>query len=252
MKRMKLSIMATLVLAACLGAGTARADTLAIVVPGPINPETGFVQPFNYTQGTYCLGFAFRANSPISITQLGFYDSNLTGVTETFGASAVGVYDLSTNTLVASATVTASAPATGLFRYVSITPLTLNTTDTYAIVGVTGGNYYTVGVPSSTSPVNSAITYLSPADYYSSSGSPGNDTTSSTLIQPNDFSAGNIFGSPATSAIRADFGPNFQFVTASGTGTATPVPVLGPVAGLLLLAGMLAVAFYSLRRRQMA
>jgi uncharacterized protein (TIGR03437 family) len=30
------------------------------------------------------------------------------------------------------------------------------------------------------------------------------------------------------------------------------VPALGPVAGLLLLAGMLVVAFYSLRRRQIA
>src|ERR1035441_10448034 len=119
MIRMRLSMMGALVLAACVCAGTARADTVAINLPGPINPAGG-VLPFNYTQGSYLMGFVFRANSAISITQLGFYDSNLTGVPETFASSAVGVYDMSTNTLLTSATVLPSDPATGLFRYVSI------------------------------------------------------------------------------------------------------------------------------------
>ena len=42
---------------------------------------------FNYTQGSYLEGFEFTANSAISITQLGAYDSNyshLTNGAETF------------------------------------------------------------------------------------------------------------------------------------------------------------------------
>jgi len=225
MIRMRLPMMGAVVFAACAGAGRANADTVAISVPGPINPEAGFVQPFNYTQGSYIAGFAFRVNSAISITQLGFYDSNLTGVAETFVNSAVGVYDLSTNTLLTSTTMHASDPATGLFRYVTITPLALNTKDTYAIVGVTGTNYYTVGVQASKAPVNAAIQYLSGAGYYSaaSGGSPGFDTQVSTLIEPNDFAAGNIFGTPAPPTNLCDFGANFQF-----TATVTPPPVTLP------------------------
>ena len=82
--------MGALVLAACVGAGTARADTVAINLAGSINPPGGAL-PFNYTQGSYLTGFVFRANSAISITQLGFYDSNLTGVPETFVVDAKGV-----------------------------------------------------------------------------------------------------------------------------------------------------------------
>lgn len=228
MIRMRLPMMGAVVLAACAGAGGARADTVAITVPGPINPEAGFVQPFNYTQGTYIVGFAFRANSAISITQLGVYDSNLTGVAETFVNSAVGVYDMSTNTLLTSATVHATDPATGLFRYVSITPLALNTKDTYAIVCVSGTNYYTVGVQAATAPVNAAIDYLSGAGYYSSAagGSPGYDTQVSTLIEPNDFSAGNIFGVVAPQTNLCDFGTNFQF---TATVTTPPLPTITAV-----------------------
>jgi hypothetical protein len=206
----RLSIMGALVLAACVGAGTARADTVAINLTGSINPPGGAL-PFNYTQGSYLMGFVFRVNSAISITQLGFYDSNLTGVPETFASSAVGVYDMTTNTLLTSATVLPSAPATGLFRYVSISPLTLNTSHTYAIVGVSGTNYYTVGVQASAAPADAAITYVSTA-YYT--------TGTTTLVEPNNFSQGNIFGNTPPPNTLNDFGPNFQF-TAAG---AVPPP----------------------------
>jgi uncharacterized protein (TIGR03437 family) len=213
MTRIRSSIIRALVLTACVGAGTARADDVAIDVTVNINPEAGSVQPFNYTQGSYISGFAFRVNTAISITHLGYYDSNLTSVVETFRDTPVGVYDLSTNTLLTSTTVHASDPANGLFRYVAITPLALSTTHTYAVVGVTGSNFYTVGVQKSTSPVNAAINYLSAASYYSSAGSPGYDTQTSTLIQPNDFSAGNVFGTPTPSTFLCDFGPNFLLTT---------------------------------------
>src|ERR1019366_2719761 len=112
-----------------------------------------------------------------------------------------------------SATVLPSAPATGLFRYVSISPLTLNTSHTYAIVGVTATNYYTVGVQASAAPANAAITYVSTA-YYT--------TGTTTLVQPNVFSQGNIFGNAPPPDTLNDFGPNFQFTAAS----AVPPPTI--------------------------
>ena len=42
---------------------------------------------FNYTQGSYLEGFEFTAKSPITITKLGAYDSNLSSLpngSETF------------------------------------------------------------------------------------------------------------------------------------------------------------------------
>ena len=238
-------MLGALVLAVAMGAGMARADIVAIDVTGPMNPAGDYVTPFNYTQGSYLQGFAFRVNSAISITQLGSYDSNLSGQLETFGDTAIGVYDLSTNALLVSTTVDASDPATGLFRYVSISPLALNTTDTYAVVDISGGNYYTVGVTKSSSPVNAAIDLLSGASWYNSTGSPGFDTITSSLIQPNDFSAGNIFGTPTPETILADFGPNFQF-TAGGI---TPPTVPGPTS-LQLGTGLGVSAALAAKRRR--
>ena len=186
-------------------AGGSSTGTVAISVPG-----LG-AAGFNYTQGSYLIGFVFRANTAISITQLGYYDSNLTGGVETFQPHAVGVYELSTHTLLGSATVQPSDPVTGLFRYVSLTtPIALNTTGTYAIVGVTGTDKYSVGITASEAPVNAAITYLSGAGYGPSNN---NATMTSTLVEPNAFDAGNIFGQPTPTGTLCDFGPNFMFVT---------------------------------------
>ena len=233
-----LSMTGVLILAACMGAGTASADTVAINVTGPINRSTS-VLPFNYTQGSYLLGFVFRANSAIDITQLGFYDSNLTGVAETFVSSAVGIYDMSTNSLLTSATVLPSAPATGLFRYVAITPLTLNTSHTYAIVGVSGTNYYTVGVQASAAPVNSAIAYVSPA-YYSPGGA---DAPTKILIEPDYFTVGDIFATPAPPGTLNDFGPNFQF-TAAGAGLPTITGVSNSASGVAGIAAGTYISIY--------
>jgi hypothetical protein len=198
---------------------------VAISVPG-----LGAVG-FNYTQGSYIVGFVFRANRAISITQFGYYDSNLTGGVETFQPHAVGVYDLSTHTLVGSATVQPSDPVTGLFHYVALpNPIAVNTTDNYAIVGVTGTNKYTVGITASEAPTNAAITYVSGAGYGPSNS---NATQTSTLVEPNAFDAGNLFGQPTPTGTLCNFGPNFMFVTGSGgsdAGIDAPVTSVGDAA----------------------
>ena len=202
---MRSPMIGALVLAAWVGASTAKADTVAITV-------TGLGSGFNYTQGTYLLGFEFQVNSSaITITQLGFYDSNANGAAETFEDSPVGVYDITTHTLLASTTVTASDPLTGFFRYAALSnPITLNTTDTYAIAGISGDNYYTADVPLSatTVQVNAAINYVNPA--YCSCNISGFGESSS-LVEPGYF--------PAGSGLYGDFGPNFQFAAANSTPT---------------------------------
>ena len=162
---------------------------------------------FNYTQGSYLIGFKFRVNSAITVTDLGFWDSNLTGAAETFVPVPVGLYDLSTNTLLGFAAVQASDPATGFFRYASLaTPIAINTTDSYAVVGVSGTNNYAVGVGScsggfacSQATMNTAVTFLGGACLGAQCL-----TTTNTLAEPTDFE------------IWANFGANFIFATGSG------------------------------------
>jgi Domain of unknown function (DUF4082) len=193
--------MGALVLAACVGATAAMADTVAISFGGFGGGG------FNYTQGTYLAGFEFRAQAAISVTQLGFYDASSNGQPQTFQNAPVGLWDITTNTLLGSVTVTAANPLTGFFRYAALsTPIALNTTDTYAVAGITGTNLYTAGVPpnSSSVVVNAPVVYLAPA--LESSGE------STTLHEPDYF--------PTAYGFFADFGSNFQFTTASNTAVA--------------------------------
>jgi hypothetical protein len=162
---------------------------------------------FNYTQGSYLIGFKFRVNSAITVTNLGFWDSNLTGTAETFVPVPVGLYDLTTNTLLGFAAVQASDPATGFFRYASLaTPIAINTTDSYAVVGVSGTNNYAVGIGScsggfacSQATMNTAVTFLGGACLGAQCL-----TTTNTLAEPTDFETW------------ANFGANFIFATGSG------------------------------------
>jgi uncharacterized protein (TIGR03437 family) len=197
---MKMSIAGNFVLVACVGATAAMADTAAISFGGFGGGG------FNYTQGSYLAGFEFRVQAAISVTQLGFYDASSNGQPQTFQNAPVGLWDITTNTLLGSVTVTAADPLTGFFRYAALsTPIALNTTDTYAVAGITGTNYYTAGVPpnSSSVVVNAPVVYLAPA--LESSGE------SSTLHEPDSF--------PTDYGYFADFGSNFQFTTASNTCT---------------------------------
>jgi hypothetical protein len=153
---------------------------------------------FSYSQGTYIESFRFTSTKPISITQLGYYDSNLAGTGETFTATQVGIYDMTTNTLLGQATVSPSDPATTIFRYHALgTPIALNTTDTYCAVAVTGSDYYVSGY-NYDGEINSTLTWVSFGGYGSD-----NLTQTSVLVEPNYFwtTTGNI-------------GPNFMFVVA--------------------------------------
>jgi hypothetical protein len=137
---------------------------------------------FNYTQGSYIQSFRFTAKTAVTVTQLGYYDANLTGKTQTFQATPAGLYDLTTHTLLGSVTVQASDPAIGIFRFAALaTPITLSTTDTYAVAAVTGTNYYAAGFNFS-GQLNPSLTWISFAGV-----GQDNLTTTSTLIEPSFF-----------------------------------------------------------------
>ena len=163
---------------------------------------------FNYTQGSYLEGFEFTANRAISITQLGAYDSNyshLTNGTETFSPAEVALYDLTTHTQLGSVTVKASDPITGVFRYASlVAPILLNMTDNYAVVWVSGTNYYIASPTLTQTNVNSVITYVGFVGYGS-----GGLTQTSTMVEPNWFFSELNNG---LTALNYDIGPNFMFV----------------------------------------
>ncbi len=205
-------VVGSLALAGCGGGGQEGGEitgTVAIAATG-----LG-ADGFNYTQGTYVTGFVFRLTTPIQITHLGYYDANLAGAADAFGSHAVGVYDLSTDTLLGSATVTGSDPARAIFRYAALdSPIDLGTADTYAVVGVTGSSYYTIGITFAEAPVDPALIYVCGAGY-STTASNDHPTETSTLIEPNAFDAGNVFGEPPPADMLANFGPNFIFAPRS-------------------------------------
>jgi hypothetical protein len=163
---------------------------------------------FNYTQGTYLEGFEFTANSTISITQLGAYDSNyshLTNGTETFSPVEVAVYNLTTHTQLGSVTVKVSDPVTGVFHYASlVTPISLNMKDNYAVVWVSGTNHYIASPTLTQMDVNSAITYVGFVGY-----GPGGLTQTSKMVEPDWFFSELNNG---ISALNYDIGPDFKFV----------------------------------------
>ena len=178
-----------------LAAGVAHADTQAIPVPTTVGQGPG-PTGFNYYQppGNYTFTWDFTANTPISVTQLGYYNSELTGQPNDggFGSHLVTLVDVTTAQQLASVTVTATNPVTGAFNYAAIDPVTLNTTDTYAVNGTMTTQYYLVDLNRSVAPAASQINY--------------------------QFQTGDIFGNSSPPGTYNDFGPNFQF-TFSGSGS---------------------------------
>ncbi len=182
----------------------AASNTGPIALNVPVSGSGGF----NYTQGTYLGGFEFKANSAISITKLGAYDSNYSALpngAETFAPVSVGLYDLTTHTLLGSATVQASDPVTGVFHYAALaSPIALNTTDNYAIVSVTSTNHYIASPSLTMADVNSAITYVAFAGYGA-----GGLTQTGVLVEPDFFYDAATHG---LNALNYDIVSNFMFV----------------------------------------
>ncbi len=140
-----MAAIADCVLVACGNDGTNHLADATVDSPHPLADAPALdlatlpSGAFAYTQGTYIEAFEFTASTAVRVTQLGYFDSNLAGTAETFAPAVVGLYDMTSGTLLGSATVEPDDPATGIYRFHALaTPIALDTSDTYAAVGVTG------------------------------------------------------------------------------------------------------------------
>jgi len=148
-------------------------------------------------------GLFFTTTVAIFITSLGYIDCGFSV------GHAVGLYDVSTSTLLASTTITGSSTFASNFRYNLITPVALTAGHQYAVVGTfKPGTGPDRGYQAVSAGAASQITYQG-YKY----------DTSSTLDLPTLNYASPIFG------------PNFQFV---------PVPEPSTFAGIMLGLGFFA------------
>jgi protein with PEP-CTERM/exosortase system signal len=183
-----------------------RADMIAFSVSGGSIAGPAF---------SATLGYAFTLSSPVTVTNLGLFDSGNDGFAQ---SHAVTIWT-STGTQLVQTTIPAGTGGTLIngFRYVSIAPLTL-AAGTYTIAG-----FY--GVTSDASLFSlSSITGASGVSYLGSRGELGFT-----------FPTGDAFGLP-----NSYFGPNFKFTTG------VPTPDSGSTVSLLGF-GLLALA--ALRRK---
>jgi hypothetical protein len=198
-------IMATVVVvcaaAFALSGTPARAQATA---QAPALDFLSLGQGFNYTQGSYSLGWHFTAKREVKVTELGFYDDNMDGLTE---SHLVGIYDLATKQLLVSTTVSPGDPLTGFFRYHAITATTLPGGRDYFVVAVTGTEHYAVGV--SELVVDAAIDFVGVAVNYSSS-------STTELLYPDTDQAD----------FHGDFGPSFKIANANPQSATVDMPKL--------------------------
>jgi hypothetical protein len=97
-------------------------------------------------------GTEFTPTSNITVTGLGYYDDILVGNNGLDVSHAVGIYRVSDQQLLASATVPSgtSAPKTNHFRFVSINPLTLQAGTAYVVAAICTGDWNHIVTPGST------------------------------------------------------------------------------------------------------
>ena len=158
--------------------GVAQADIIAFTPP--------VLNSFG-SEPTGNDGEFFTPTTTISVTALGYV------IPGSSVGNAVGLYDVSASTLLASATITSSSTASGSFLYEPITPVSLTAGVEYAVVGL-----YTAG--------NGAIGYTADSgvgaapditfDGYKYDGNSTLDLTTISYTPP-------------------IFGPNFQYVVVS-------------------------------------
>jgi hypothetical protein len=186
-------------------AQSSRAASVAFTLDNATGQELG--------NPPFTLGFNFTANTPITVTKLGLFDSGQDGL---FERHAVGLWNNS-GVLLASTSVSPGTtdPLINQFRYASIAPIAL------------APGTYQVGA-----------LYLSGADALIFPGTATNFQTHPSITFLNSaFAAGNTLSRPLSSGGNdpAYFGPNLAF---------TVVPTPSAVAGgtLLLGAGLIGAA----------
>ena len=132
-------------------------------------------------------GLFFTPTTTISVTALGYV------IPGSSVGNAVGLYDVSTSTLLASATITSSSTVSGSFLYEPITPVSLTAGVEYAVVGL-----YTAG--------NGALGYTADS---------GVGAAPDITFDGYKYDGNSTLDLTTTSYTPSIFGPNFQYVVVS-------------------------------------
>ncbi len=153
-------------------------------------PAISFTSPtIDYSNSTDLVGWQFTVNNNITVNELGFYNNPAHGIT---GSHDIGIYNVATQSLIVSGTVSPSDQYNNWFNWKSVTPTVLIAGQTYDIVAVLLGNYRT-WTPNGFA-VDSNINYVK--SVYSNG--------TSTLSFPNS----------SDSIPNSHFGPNFGIASA--------------------------------------
>ncbi|HTV47193.1 MAG TPA: PEP-CTERM sorting domain-containing protein [Phycisphaerae bacterium] len=185
-------------LAALAGVGSASKDARADIMG---------LNPTDLTQAASDVGndgLFFTPTISVNVTQLGYYGPSASG-------NPVGLYNVSTDTLLGSATITTSDAQSGSFYYAPITPVTLTAGTEYAVVGFYSGASGNQDSTASSVSGGSGITY----DGY-------------------QYDYSNTLDLPQNSYETAYFGPNFKYSISSPIPEPATASLMG-LAGLGLL-----------------
>jgi len=145
----------------------------------------------NNSLNTWTLGFAFTANTNLTLTELGFFDSNKDGLSE---SHQVGLFN-NEGDLLTSGTVESNHYLDGWFRWVDVSDVNLIADEEYIVMGVAGSELYAADQLISNMIVDSNITFEN--SMYSRT----NSLTSGRFLSNQGFFGGNIKTIPDNSNI---------------------------------------------------
>lgn len=101
-------------------------------------PAVSFASPtVDFSNFTDLDGWQFTVNNNITVDSLGFYDNPANGITQSHD---IGIYNVATQSLVVSGTVSPSVPYSNWFNWNSVTPTVLTAGQTYDIVAIVGND----------------------------------------------------------------------------------------------------------------
>ena len=142
----------------------------------------GYTPAWEYTQGSYVVGWYFQPVSAVSISALGWYNDS-DGLIDDH---PVGIYDIAAGRFIASTTVLKTDPLFNLFRYHDLTaPVVLQAGRQYALVGVSFRDHYFSFTPSVSNLVlDPRITHLG------ATANGDNDSATTQLGPPKRYEAG--------------------------------------------------------------